>query len=166
MSAYSTLQAERELWEEGFVQRAGLIITPGLAADHAHSQTPCFLWLLTLCLPAGKDCHCAEPGFFRICYAIVLPEVIPLLVRRITDYISKSPQERRKVPIKPWLASDKAEVKADGKAETRNASSKMTHPAPQEEMHKEAAKKDHMSSQAQMKKSVSKKETTPQPERK
>ena len=32
--ACPTLQAERELWEEGFVQRAGLIITPGLAADH------------------------------------------------------------------------------------------------------------------------------------
>ena len=32
--ACPTLQAERELWQEGFVQRAGLIITPGLAADH------------------------------------------------------------------------------------------------------------------------------------
>ena len=32
--ACPTLQAERELWEEGFVRRAGLIITPGLAADH------------------------------------------------------------------------------------------------------------------------------------
>ena len=116
--------------------------------------------------PAGKDCHCAEPGFFRICYAIVLPEVIPLLVKRITNFISKSPQERRKVPIKPWLASDKAEVKVDGKAETSKAAARVDHTAPQGEMHKEAARKDHMSLQAQMKKSVSIKETTPQPERK
>ncbi|KAL0020463.1 hypothetical protein WJX77_007147 [Trebouxia sp. C0004] len=42
-----TWKAERQLWEEGFVQRCGFIITPGQAS------------------------HASEPGFFRICYAIV-----------------------------------------------------------------------------------------------
>lgn len=34
-------------------------------------------------LTPGKDCHAAEPGFFRLCYAWMPLESLPLAVARI-----------------------------------------------------------------------------------
>jgi len=37
-----TWKAERQLWEEGFVQRCGFIITPGTSVVHVSAQkAPC-----------------------------------------------------------------------------------------------------------------------------
>jgi len=34
-------------------------------------------------LTPGKDCHAAEPGFFRLCFAWMPPKALPEAVRRI-----------------------------------------------------------------------------------
>ncbi|DBA72531.1 TPA: hypothetical protein ACH3X2_010289 [Trebouxia sp. C0005] len=87
-----TWKAERQLWEEGFVQRCGFIITPGQAS------------------------HASEPGFFRICYAIVDHETILQLVQRLVGFITKSDAERQQVPLwikKACMQKAKQEIEAD-----------------------------------------------------
>ncbi|DBB02928.1 TPA: hypothetical protein ACH3X1_013529 [Trebouxia sp. C0004] len=87
-----TWKAERQLWEEGFVQRCGFIITPGQAS------------------------HASEPGFFRICYAIVDRETILQLVQRLVGFITKSDAERQQVPLwinKASMQKAKQEIEAD-----------------------------------------------------
>jgi 1-aminocyclopropane-1-carboxylate synthase len=81
-----TWEAERELWHDGFVERCGLIITP------------------------GHSCHAPEPGFFRVCYAIVDPVVIPKLVKRIKDFIDLPLDQRRALPVRSDVC--KASAKA------------------------------------------------------
>lgn len=54
------------------------------------------------CLHTGHSCHAAEPGFFRICYAIVDNDTILQLVARLISYISKSEDERRQTPL--WIS--------------------------------------------------------------
>ncbi|KAL3157543.1 hypothetical protein ABBQ32_011999 [Trebouxia sp. C0010 RCD-2024] len=76
----ATWEAERQLWEEGFVQRCGFIITP------------------------GQSCHAAEPGFFRICYAIVDKDTILELVDRLVNFVAKTAAERQEVPL--WISRD------------------------------------------------------------
>lgn len=60
----------------------------------------CF-WRSTHFLLAGQACHAAEPGFFRICYAIVDRDTILQLVERLVNFISKSETERQEVPL--WI---------------------------------------------------------------
>lgn len=55
-----------------------------------------------VCLHTGHSCHAAEPGFFRICYAIVDNDTILQLVDRLVSYVSKSEDERRQMP--PWIS--------------------------------------------------------------
>lgn len=51
---------------------------------------------------SGQACHAAEPGFFRICYAIVDRDTILQLVERLVNFISKSETERQEVPL--WIS--------------------------------------------------------------
>ena len=45
-----TWKAERQLWEEGFVQRCGFIITPGTSVAHVHDQkAPCVAEITCRC---------------------------------------------------------------------------------------------------------------------
>ena len=64
--------------------------------------TPCMLLAHTHVLLAGQACHAAEPGFFRICYAIVDRDTILQLVERLVSFISKSEVERQEVPL--WIS--------------------------------------------------------------
>ena len=65
--------------------------------------------------PAGQSCHAAEPGFFRICYAIVSHETILHLVQRLSDFLCKSESERQAVAL--WISRDSLNKTAD---ETRD----------------------------------------------
>ncbi len=51
---------------------------------------------------AGQACHAAEPGFFRICYAIVARETIVQLVERLKNFVSKTEAERQEMPL--WIS--------------------------------------------------------------
>ena len=73
-----------------------------------------------MCCTAGHDCHASEPGFFRICYAIVDKETILKLVERLTMYISKSDQDRKQIPLRVKPADlDKAKAAAKDEPATR-----------------------------------------------
>lgn len=50
----------------------------------------------------GNSCHAAEPGFFRICYAIVDNDTILQLVDRLVGFISKSQADRQQMPL--WIS--------------------------------------------------------------
>ena len=50
----------------------------------------------------GNSCHASEPGFFRVCYAIVDNDTILQLVDRLVGYISKSAAERQQMPL--WIS--------------------------------------------------------------
>ena len=50
----------------------------------------------------GNSCHASEPGFFRICYAIVDNDTILQLVDRLLGFISKSAAERQQMPL--WIS--------------------------------------------------------------
>lgn len=63
-----------------------------------------------LVVAVGQDCHASEPGFFRVCYAIVDKDTILKLVERLTSYISKSDQDRKSIPLRVKPANlDKAQ---------------------------------------------------------
>ena len=51
---------------------------------------------------AGESCHAAEPGFFRICYAVVDHDTILQLVKRLKDFVSKTDSERQAMPL--WIS--------------------------------------------------------------
>lgn len=42
-------------------------------------------------LTPGKDCHAAEPGFFRLCFAWMPPEALPEAVRRLERVLGGPP---------------------------------------------------------------------------
>lgn len=67
-----------------------------------------------LAYAAGQACHASEPGFFRICYAIVDQGTILKLVERLANYISKSDQDRKQMPLRVKSAElHKAEVQTE-----------------------------------------------------
>ena len=55
-----------------------------------------------MCGHAGQSCHAAEPGYFRICYAIVDDATILQLVERLVNFISKSDSNRQEMPL--WIS--------------------------------------------------------------
>ncbi len=74
------------------------------------------LSMLTAFVFSGQASHASEPGFFRICYAIVDCETILQLVQRLVGFITKSDAERQQVPL--WINTAsmqkaKQEIEAD-----------------------------------------------------
>ncbi|XP_027179807.1 1-aminocyclopropane-1-carboxylate synthase 3 [Coffea eugenioides] len=57
-----SFDAEMELWKK-IVYQVGLNISP------------------------GSSCHCAEPGWFRVCFANMLEETLDLAMQRIKDFV-------------------------------------------------------------------------------
>lgn len=65
-------------WLQG---RHSVSLCPTLARPHLHPLPP---WPpRQVILTPGKDCHAAEPGFFRLCFAWMPPKALPEAVRRI-----------------------------------------------------------------------------------
>jgi 1-aminocyclopropane-1-carboxylate synthase len=47
----------------------------------------------------GQACHYAEPGFFRVCYASMLPETLQLACDRLSKFAEKRRRKRKAVNI-------------------------------------------------------------------
>lgn len=87
-----TWEAEREFWQQVCGEPVTMFLQWSVclpARDPAAHLTPrpsCLTPSADRCrviLTPGKDCHAAEPGFFRLCFAWMKPEALPEAVRRI-----------------------------------------------------------------------------------
>ncbi|GMH06332.1 hypothetical protein Nepgr_008172 [Nepenthes gracilis] len=46
-----------------------------------------FLYQVRLNISPGSSCHCAEPGWFRVCFANMSEETLILAMRRVKDFV-------------------------------------------------------------------------------
>ncbi|XAR71441.1 1-aminocyclopropane-1-carboxylate synthase [Bertholletia excelsa] len=81
--ASKTFEAEMELWKK-IVYEVGLNVSP------------------------GSSCHCAEPGWFRVCFANVSEETLGLAVERITSFVEsttrRSVNNSRRRSLRRWVS--------------------------------------------------------------
>jgi len=45
-------------------------------------------------LTPGRDCHAAQPGFFRLCFAWVPPEALPEAIHRLKKVLPPPSQQQ------------------------------------------------------------------------
>lgn len=73
--------------------------TPSLPSPSPSPLTPTSTPTLTLILPTphhtGSTCHATEPGWFRMCWAWVPGEALPVAVRRIRAVLDARKQQQQ-----------------------------------------------------------------------
>ncbi|TKY55586.1 1-aminocyclopropane-1-carboxylate synthase CMA101 [Spatholobus suberectus] len=70
----NTFEAEMELWMK-IVHQVGLNISP------------------------GSSCHCAEPGWFRVCFANMSEETLALAMKRLKAFVAESTCTQRSAAL-------------------------------------------------------------------
>ncbi|GJN23458.1 hypothetical protein PR202_gb11107 [Eleusine coracana subsp. coracana] len=69
-----TFDAEMELWKQ-VVFQVGLNVSP------------------------GSSCHCAEPGWFRVCFANMSAKTLDVALQRLAGFVAKMGTGRRATPV-------------------------------------------------------------------